>query len=83
MLPFFILKNSMIFLFLFFRLFPVCRLVFVRDRGGCDKVLRGLVCDEGGGVVSEVVLGGGRGDLSRQLSGGKFPICGVVGLGGG
>ena len=81
-LPVFLLKNSIIFLFFFFRSFPVCWLVFVRDRGS-DKVLIGLVCDGGGDVVSEVVLGGGRGDLSRHLSGGELPICGVVGLGGG
>ena len=80
--PVFLLKNSIIFLFFFFRSFPVCRLVFVRDRGYCG-VLIGLVSDGGGGVVSEVVLGGGRGDLSRHLLGGELPNCGVVGLGGG
>ena len=80
--PVFLLKNSIIFLFFFFRSFPVCWLVFVRDRG-YGEVLIELVSDGGGGVVSEVVLGGGRGDLSRHLLGGELPNCGVVGLGGG
>ena len=42
--------------------------------GGSDKVLGGLVCDGGGGVVSEGVGGGGHGDLSRQLSEGGVPM---------
>ena len=71
MLPVFILKNSIILLFLFFREFPVCRLVVVE--GGGAKVLGGLVCDGGGGIVCEGVGGGGRGNLSMQLSEGGIP----------
>ena len=65
-LPVFLLKNSIIFLFLLFRLFP-CRLVFVVGKGGCVNASEGLGCEGGGGVLSELVLSGGRADLSMQF----------------
>ena len=64
--PVFLLKNSIIFLLLLFRLFP-CRLVFVLGKGGCVNSSGGLDCEGGGGVLSELVLSGGRADLSMQF----------------
>ena len=83
MLPVFILKNSIMLLFLFFRFCPFRRLLFVDEGGG--KVLWGLDCEGGGCVASEGVSGRGHGDLSRQLGegGGRVVIEGMGSCGRG